>query len=181
MDIVIALFRGINVGGKNSLPMKDVVSLFKDLGLNKIQTYIQSGNVVFQSERIDKQALSQEIRIRIENQFGFMPMVILLTADQFREAIVLNPFQAAENNPKSLHLFFLALRSVNPDIKLLKFIKTKTERFKLINMVFYLHAPDGIGRSKLAANVEKALRVSVTGRNWQSVNHIMAIVKDSET
>jgi uncharacterized protein (DUF1697 family) len=63
----------------------------------------------------------------------------------------------------------------NPDLEILESIKTDREQFKLINKVFYLHAPDGIGRSKLAAKVEKALGVTVTARNWRTVNEVMSI------
>jgi uncharacterized protein (DUF1697 family) len=91
------------------------------------------------------------------------------------QAMVSNPFPEAESEPKTLHLYFLASTPQNPDLQTLDSIKQANEQFKLIDNVFYLYAPDGIGRSKLAARVEKALGVAATARNWRTVCKIMAI------
>jgi uncharacterized protein (DUF1697 family) len=80
-----------------------------------------------------------------------------------------NPFPEAEAEPSTLHLGFLASTPKSPDLKKLASIKTETERFQLIEDVFYLHAPEGVGRSKLAASSEKLLGVSMTDRNWRTV------------
>ncbi|MCB0263597.1 MAG: DUF1697 domain-containing protein, partial [Calditrichaeota bacterium] len=89
-----------------------------------------------------------------------------------------NPFPEGESEPKSLHLFFLAAPPENPDIAKIESLKSDTENYKLIGSVFYLHAPDGIGRSKLAEKVERALGVPATARNWRSVCQIMAIAEE---
>ena len=86
-----------------------------------------------------------------------------------------NPYPEAETEPKSLHLYFLAAEPENPDLTKLHSLKTDTERFSLQGKVFYLHTPAGIGRSKMAAGVEKALGVPATARNWRTVNKIMAM------
>lgn len=83
----------------------------------------------------------------------------------------------AESEPKTLHIFFLVFEPENPNLDMLENLKRNRERFKLVDKLFYLHAPDGIGRSKLAARVEKALGVPVTARNWRSVCKIMAMAK----
>ena len=80
-----------------------------------------------------------------------------------------NPFPEAESDPKTLHLGFLASVPNNPDLDKLETLKSDTERFRLIDTVFYLHAPDGIGRSKLAARAERLLGVPMTDRNWRTV------------
>ena len=181
MNTYIALLRGINVGGHNRLPMRDLVSLLEALGLHNVQTYIQSGNVVFQSERADVAVLAQQITESIGERHGFMPRVLLLNAEAVRAAAAANPFPQAVDEPKTLHLYFLAEPPEDPDLELLNQLKTETEQFKLDNRVFYLFAPDGIGRSKLAKRVERALGVAATARNWRTVSKIMALVESEET
>jgi uncharacterized protein (DUF1697 family) len=83
----------------------------------------------------------------------------------------------AESEPKTLHVHFLASMPKNPNLGALDSIKSDRERFVLKDGVFYLHAPDGIGRSKLAANAEKLLGVALTGRNWRTVCRVMAMAK----
>ena len=178
MNTIIALLRGINVGGNNKLPMKELREVLTKMGLKDVQTYIQSGNVVFRSDTADMGKLSESITAAIQNSHGFAPRIILLTAGSLRQAIAANPFPEGESEPKSLHLFFLASPPENPDIAKIESLKSDTENYKLIGSVFYLHAPDGIGRSKLAEKVERALGVPATARNWRSVCQIMAIAEE---
>jgi uncharacterized protein (DUF1697 family) len=175
MNTFIALFRGINVGGNNILPMRDLVKVLEGLGLENVKTYIQSGNVVFQSVNTNAFELSQEISATIEITHGFAPQVLLLGMKELQDAIASNPFPEGEREPKTLHLFFLDSIPQNPDLETLESIKTDSEQFELINKVFYLHAPDGIGRSKLAAKVEKAVGVAATARNWRTVREVMSM------
>ena len=178
MKTYIALFRGINVGGKNILPMKELKTLLQNLDLQNVKTYIQSGNVVFQSNEKSTSGLSSKISAEIEKSHGFKPQVLLLDIDEMEKAIGLNPFPEAESEPKTLHLSFLASVPETPDLKTLESLKTENERFELKGNVFYLHAPDGIGRSKLAANAERLLGVAMTSRNWRTVCKIMAMAKE---
>jgi uncharacterized protein (DUF1697 family) len=87
-----------------------------------------------------------------------------------------NPFPEGEGVPRSLHLFFLDAVPEDPDLSALEAVKAENERFELIDDVFYLHAPDGIGRSKLAERVGRGWDVSITARNWRTVNKIMEMV-----
>ena len=178
MNTFVALFRGINVGGKNILPMKELAAVLEGLGLNKVKTYIQSGNVVFQSKTNNTQELTHDIRTAINRSHEFVPQVFVLSIQELRNAIVSNPFPEGANEPESLHLFFLKSSPTNPDVKRLEFLQSESERFKLIDTVFYLHAPDGIGRSKLAANVENTLGVALTARNWRSVSTILSMAME---
>jgi uncharacterized protein (DUF1697 family) len=177
MKTYVALFRGINVGGHNKLPMRELKEVLAGLGLQDVATYIQSGNVVFASDETDKAALSGQIGEAVHQSHGFAPQVLLLTAEEFAQAAEANPYPEAEEEPKTLHLYFLAEEPPEPDMEKLEAIKRENERFVLTDKVFYLHAPDGIGRSKLAAGVEKALGVAVTARNWRSVIKIMEMTK----
>ena len=177
MKTYIALFRGMNVGGTNVLPMKDLVVLLENLGSQNVKTYIQSGNAVFQNQEENASLLSNKIRETINKSHGFEPQVLLLTPEEIESAIESNPFPEAESEPKTLHVHFLASMPKNPDLGALESIKSDRERFALKDKVFYLHAPDGIGRSKLAANAEKLLGVAVTSRNWRTVCKVMAMAK----
>jgi uncharacterized protein (DUF1697 family) len=177
MKTYIALFRGINVGGNNILPMKDLVALLEKLGAHSIKTYIQSGNAVFRHQAERASQLSSSISAAVKESHGFEPQVFLLDLVEMERAMASNPFPEAESEPKTLHLYFLASVPQNPDLKTLDSLKQNNERFELIDKVFYLHAPNGIGRSKLAARVERALGVAVTARNWRTVGRIMAMAK----
>ena len=178
MNTFVALFRGINVGGHNLLPMRELKAVLGELGLREVATYIQSGNVVFAAEQTDKAALVESIREAVHQSHGFAPQVLLLTAEEFAQAAAANPYPEAEEEPKTLHLYFLEESPSNPDLEKLAALKLDNEHFTLINKVFYLHAPDGIGRSKLAAGVEKALGVPVTARNWRSVGRVLEMAQN---
>ena len=169
MNTCIALFRGINVGGKNTLPMKELIVILEDIGAQKIRTYIQSGNAVFQIAEKSFSQLSEQITAEIKKRHGFEPYVLILGLDALEKAIAENPFPEAEADSGSLHLGFLASTPRNPDLKKLDSLKKESERYHLSDNVFYLHAPEGVGRSKLAASVEKLLGVPMTDRNWKTV------------
>jgi uncharacterized protein (DUF1697 family) len=172
MDTYIAFFRGINVGGKNSLPMKGLASIFEVLGATNVKTYIQSGNVAFQSASIDLSSLSKSISVEVREKYGFEPYILVLSLSDVETAMTNNPFPAAESEPTSLHLGFLAFIPKNPDLQKLESLKNDGERFCLIGSVFYLYAPEGVGRSKLAANSEKLLGAPMTDRNWNTVRKV---------
>ena len=147
MKTYIALLRGINVGGRNVLPMKELVAMLESIGAQNVKTYVQSGNAVFQSEETSAPTLSNTISMTIKKRRGFEPGVLLLELEQLQKAVESNPFPEAESEPKTLHLHFLASVPKNPDFDALESIKTDRERFLLEDGVFYLYAPDGIGRS----------------------------------
>ncbi len=178
MKIYIALLRGINVGSTRSLPMKELLAILEDLGSRNVKTYIQSGNVVFQSEENEAAQLSNRISSEIKKRRGFEPYVLLLGVDEFESAVARNPFPEAESDPQSLHVGFLAAAPDNPDLNALESLKVESERFRLTGTVFYLHAPEGIGRSKLAASAEKLLGVALTDRNWRTVRKIEAMLNE---
>ena len=171
----VALYRGINVGGNNVLPMNDLVAVLENLGARDVGTYVQSGNAVFLSEETDASSLSGRIGAAIEEGHGFEPRVLLLGSEELERAVRSNPFPEAE--PKTLHLYFLESSPERPDLGALEGIKGDRERFVLGDGVFYLHAPNGVGRSKLAANAEKLLGVPATARNWRTVRKVSEMAK----
>ena len=177
METYIALFRGINVGGSHMLPMKELKLVLEDNGCLDVRTYIQSGNAIFRSGKSDVERLAKRVSDAVAKSHGFAPRVLVLTRSQLEDAAAGNPFREANENPKSLHLFFLSEPPKKPDLKGLETLKTKTERFKLKGSVFYLHTPDGFGTSKLAVRAERVLGVAATARNWRTVTTLLEMAK----
>ena len=152
--------------------MAKLSSALEALNLENVRTYIQSGNVVFSAKRTVSKTLGTKIAASIEKHHGFRPHVFILSEDELVSAIESNPFPTAEAEAKTLHLFFLSSTPAAADVVSISERKSRSERYHLTDRVFYLHAPDGIGRSKLAANVEKLLGVAVTARNWRTVQKL---------
>lgn len=175
MATCIAFFRGINVGGRNRLTMKDLVLLFEGLGIHAARTYIQSGNVAFRCTRQQRPEIARRIAGATLQAHGFEPKVQVITIQELEHAIAANPFMDARKDPSNLHLWFLKDVPQDPDLEILERLKSITERFKLDRKVFYLHAPDGIGQSTLAAAVEKCLGTDATARNWQTVTKTLEL------
>jgi uncharacterized protein (DUF1697 family) len=175
MHTYIALLRGINVGGSNLLPMADLKSLLADLGLQNVRTYIQSGNAVFESDDADAALIADRIGAAIRERRGFEPAVLVLAAEGLAQVVAANPFPEAEADPKALHLYFLTAVPAQPDLAALEALKADGEEFALQGRVFYLFAPAGIGRCKLAEKVERLLGVPATARNWRTVTQIIAL------
>jgi uncharacterized protein (DUF1697 family) len=176
MNSYVALVRGINVGGKNSLPMKELIAALESIGCSNVKTYIQSGNVVFHSTS-PAARLAEEIADEILRRRGFKPHVLVLAQSEFERAIDNNPFPEGESDPKALHLGFLDSVPLSPDLQCLQAVRAASEKFELIGRVFYLLAPEGVGRSKLAAQSEKALGVHMTDRNWKTVGKILSMLE----
>jgi uncharacterized protein (DUF1697 family) len=179
MNTYIALFRGINVGGTGILPMKELAHLLEELGCAGVRTYIQSGNAVFR-HRASAPGLVKKIRAAVGAAKGFEPQLLLLTEDHVARAAASNPFPEGEEDPSKLHLSFLTAKPEQPDLETLERLSANGERFELKGDVFYLHAPEGIGRSKMAAKVEKALGVPATGRNWRTVQKILEMARSAD-
>ncbi|MRR07899.1 MAG: DUF1697 domain-containing protein [Deltaproteobacteria bacterium] len=123
MNTYIAFFRGINVGGNRSLPMKELVAVLERMGARKVRTYIQSGNAVFQSGERNSAQLSKKIAAEIMKCRGFEPYVLILSLEALEKVIAENPFPDAVADPSSLHLGFLASRPENPDLEKLSSLK----------------------------------------------------------
>lgn len=165
----IVLLRGINVGGRNALPMASLRQLLAALGAIEIETYIQSGNAVFTHSETDRDALAQKLREAIVSQHGFAPEVWTLTAAELNSAIAHNPFPEAVNEPKTLHLFCLAAPVTDWDPECAAPWRKPSERLVLNRNFLYLHAPEGIGTSKLVGKIDRLLEVSTTARNWRTI------------
>ena len=175
MKTYVALLRGINVGGRNSLPMSELSEILDGLGCRDVKTYIQSGNAVFRSAGAPS-SVARGIAGEIRKRRGFEPHVLLFDRPQFAEAVNRNPFTPQEADSKILHLGFLDSLPSAPNLDGLEALKAPTEQFALIGRVFYLLAPDGVGRSKLAAKSEKLIGCPMTERNWKTVTKILSML-----
>lgn len=177
MNTYIVFFRGINVGGHHIIRMKPLREVLESLGFYNVRTYIQSGNVVFKSPIKEKGEITMIIQSKINDLYGFEPNIFVLTSRDINQAAERNPFPRADDDPSKVHLYFLKEALNEVDNQRLDELKAKTEEYKLIGDIFYLFAPEGVGRSKLAASVEKTLGVPTTARNWRTVKKTMAMIK----
>ena len=173
MTTWIALFRGLNVAGSHRLPMADLKAMVEQNGCSDVQTYIQSGNVVFRSRQSDGARLAKELSAAVSRSHGFESRVVLLTRGELEHVMADNPFKQGSLNARSLHVFFLAERPKAPNLDSLAAVKAPTEDFALKDRVVYLSAPDGFGRSKMAQRVERLLGVEATARNWRTVTTLV--------
>ncbi len=169
MKKYIVLLRGVNVGGKNLLPMNELKELLEESGFKGVSTYIQSGNIVLMSSQ------NPEVKVKalIQSKFGFSAQVLAISEKNFDLSINANPY--AENEGKTVHFYFCE-RIPAPDYSKLDAKISESERYTVIGKVLYLHAPDGIGRSKLVGSIESCLGVSATGRNLNTINKLANMV-----
>ena len=166
----VALLRGINVGGHNILSMADLRMLVAECGGSDVESYIQSGNVIFSHDNADAAGFSARLQAAIGSRFGFEPSILSLAADQYRAAMDAVPFFPSD--PKHLHLYFMAAPPPDPDLVAIENDRGENEAARLIGAIFYLHAPDGVARSRLATTAEKHLGVPATARNWRTAQKI---------
>ena len=171
----VALFRGINVGGRNAVPMKTLTAVLQGLGCSDVRTYIQSGNVVF-DEPAGAEVSPASIAAALRAETAVDTRVRLLTVAALREAADGNPFAGEE--ARTVQLFFLESAPAEPDLDAIRDLCKDSERWRLAGAVFYLHAPEGIARSKLAAAVERKLGVGATARNWRTVGKVLEMAGD---
>ena len=158
--------------------MRELVRDLEALKLKNVRTYIQSGNVIFDSAHRNASSLSNEISRTIERRHGFGPRVLIISCNELQNAIDANPFPDAISEPKSLHFFFLEKPPLTPNMKALDLAKTSTENYLLTDRVFYLHTPDGFAGSKLASTAERHLGILATARNYRTVARIAEIAAD---
>jgi uncharacterized protein (DUF1697 family) len=170
----IALLRGINVGGKNMLPMKDLAKMFADEGCEDVRTYIQSGNVVFKTSPDVAKRISERIAAHIEKRFGYRIPVILRTAEQLKNTVAKNPFLKAGADEKMLHVMFLADAPNPRNVRALDPETFRPDIFTVRGQEVYLHLPNGAARSKLTNYFfDSKLATTSTSRNWRTVTTLL--------
>jgi uncharacterized protein (DUF1697 family) len=175
MDTWIALLRGINVVGRNKVPMKDLAALLSGAGFARVRTYIQSGNVVFASARGSAPAHSARIERLVLGQFGFAPRVLVISAGQLAAAVQANPFPGAHQDHKRLHLYFLSEPPSKPQVESLLRVQSGRDAFELKGSVLYLYTPDGFPDSVLRRKVDASIGLMATARNWRTANELLRL------
>ncbi len=179
MAVVISLFRAINVGGHNTVKMDALRELYTRLGFRDVQSYVQSGNVVFSTPAQDLARLRKRIEAAVVETFGVSTNIILRTPADFRSVIANNPFaKRAGIEPNKLHVNFLSGDPAPGVRERLSQIKLAREELHLDGRELYMYYPDGMGRSKLTpVAIERALKTSGTARNWNTVTKLLEMAE----
>lgn len=175
----VALLRGINVGGKNKLPMKDLVAMFEHAGCVTTRHYIQSGNVVFSAAPALAAKIPAVVAVAIEKGFGLRVPVVVRSEKELRAAAAANPFLEAGVDPDALHVMFLADQPSKAAVAALDPDRSPPDRFVVKGREVYLACPNGVGRTKLSnAWFDTKLGTISTGRNWRTVLKLVAMCDD---
>jgi uncharacterized protein (DUF1697 family) len=185
MTIYIALLRGINVGGKNIVKMAELKSLLQAMDLPRVQTYIQSGNVLFESDE-EEEILREQLEREIEATFGFSVPVILRTSEEMKKVAEKCPFSKEEiataeatSVGECLYVTFLPKEPSQEGIERLSSSKGEGELYHIMGRDIYLLFNQSIRNSKLANNLQK-LDVPATVRNWKTLNKLVSLVNEME-
>ena len=173
----VALLRGINVGGKHKLPMKDLVEIFTAAGCSNVRAFIQSGNILFRLPSGAAARLPGLIAAQIAKRFGYGVPVQLRTAEQIGNVIRNNPFLQAGVAETELHVMFLAdlpaprcVQSLDPD-------RSPPDTFSVRGQEVYLRLPNGMARTKLTNQYfDSKLATIGTARNWRTVTKLFELM-----
>lgn len=182
MPTYVAMLRGINLGLHKRVKMEALRKSFESLGLKNVQTYIQSGNVIFKAGKISTAALSKKIERQIERSFGFSALTILRTREELEKTIKSNPFLKQPGAiPEKLHVVFLSEAPEAEVLKQLEGLTKAPDESCCVGQEIYLHLPNGFAQSSLIHNpLERKLLTRATTRNWRSVNNIYQMCLDCE-
>jgi uncharacterized protein (DUF1697 family) len=180
MTIYIALLRGINVGGKNMIKMTELKRILEAIGLGRVQTYIQSGNILFESNE-EEDSLRKRIENQIEAVFSLKIPVIIRTMDELKRIAANCPFSEKEiseaessNEGESLYVSLMLEEPLAERIERLKSFKSDTDEYQIVDRDIYLLFRKSIRNSKLANNLQK-LDVPATVRNWKTINKLVSL------
>jgi uncharacterized protein (DUF1697 family) len=179
MPRYLALLRGINVGGHNKVAMSDLRELAAGLGHDDVATYIQSGNLVFSAAESDPAKLADALELEIAARLAVRPAVVVISAAEFAQVIADNPFPG-EANPKCLHAVFRREAVGAADVAAVADAVQQSRQAghdddaAVVGRTLYLHTPNGLGRSDLAARLLNSRQQAAgTARNWATVTRLM--------
>ncbi len=187
----VALLRGINVGGRNKVPMADLREVVASLGHTGVSTYIQSGNVLFSTAEEDTAKLAAALESAIEERFGIWSSVVVLSRDELAQVLAANPYPD-EPNPKMVHVVFLnaelpgSLLDRISAAESAAAAKGSRDTVQWADQALFLHTPDGFGTSELAQNVLKILAppkkskpgLAATARNWATATKLLSLCEE---
>jgi uncharacterized protein (DUF1697 family) len=179
MSVYVAMLRGINIGHKR-IKMDALRNSFTAIGFDAVQTYIQSGNVVFKAGKGSPATLSQKIEKRLLLDFGFAVPVTSRSQDELRDAISRNPFLEDKKIDESkLHVTFLSQAPETSALKKVEALTTAPDRLCCVGEHIYLYFPNGFSQSSLFRSPwERLLSVVTTTRNWRTVNALYQMCLD---
>jgi uncharacterized protein (DUF1697 family) len=172
------MIRGINVGGRKRVKMEELQRIYGSMGFQNVRTYVQSGNVVFESPESDSmEMLAREIEKKISTSFGFDEVVVLVrTTDDFRKLIQDTPFGGLDDG--KIHVTFLSREPQSLPAEEIGRAKDRAEAYAICGKEIYLFCPNGYGRTKLSNNFfERKLKVRATTRNWKTINALLAMAE----
>jgi uncharacterized protein (DUF1697 family) len=176
MPTFVALLRGINVGGRNMVPMAELKPALSALGLEDVVTYIQSGNVVFRSRSRAAGEVAADVERQIAEVFGIDVAVLLRTPAQLRKIAADNPFLGKGADVSKLHVVFLEAKPAKGAIAKLDPDRSPPDEFSVRGREIYLRLPNGAGRSKLTIDwFERGLGVRATARNWKTLDKLIEL------
>lgn len=172
----VALLRGVNVGGKNRLPMKALAAFFEEAGAAEVRTYIQSGNVLFTSAPEKAARIGTAVTARIRERLGFDAPILLRSGAELASVAKGNPFLRAGVDPATLHVLFLPERPAAAAVAALDRDRSPPDAFEVRGAEIYLCLPDGMGRTKLGVDYfDRALSTRCTARNWRTVTTLLQL------
>ena len=173
----VALLRGINVGGRNSVPMAELRRVLEANGAEAVSTYIQSGNVVFRHEVGDRAALARKLEAAVKDAFDVPAAVVLRTFREIAKVASATPF--GDDNSKT-HVVFLAEKPAAKAVRELASLDLEPDRVAVVGSDVFLHYPNGITGARLSsAQLERKLGVAGTGRNWRTVTRLAAMADEA--
>ncbi len=172
----VALLRGVNVGGRNKLPMADLREIFAEACCAAVQTYIQSGNVVFEAAQDLAERVPEIVTLAIRRRFDIETAVIVRSPEELRQVADSNPFDTS-GDPRLLHVAFLQDTPGAESVTRLDPDRSPPDAFAVRGRNVYLHYPNGVARSKLTNEYLAAqLQTVSTTRNWRTVLTLLEMV-----
>lgn len=171
MNTLISMLRGINVGGQKKIRMAELANLYESLGLVNVKTYVQSGNVVFNSAKSNASALANLIEAQIKRLLGYSVSVFIRGTNDFQRIIANNPFLNKRNeDPAKLYVTFFYRPPSEAKLGSLGIPNDKGDEFRVGDQEIFLFCPNGYGKTKFSNTFfEKKLNVPATTRNWKTV------------
>ncbi|HEX3270882.1 MAG TPA: DUF1697 domain-containing protein [Ktedonobacterales bacterium] len=176
----VALLRGINVGGKNPLPMKALAEEFVAAGCKDVRTFIQSGNVIFSAPPDhDEDLLARLLCERLAKRFNYNAPLVLRATEELRAAVANNPYLALGAPEDSLHVMFLTATPEAEAVKKLDPDRSPGDEYQVIVREIYLRLPNGMARTKLTnAYFDSKLGVTSTARNWRTTTKLLELMEE---
>lgn len=168
------LLRGVNVGGKHRLPMAELASMVSALGGERVQTFIQSGNVVCRLSPEAAAGVAEELAGAIGARFGFSAPVVVRSAEALEAALAAYPWDVPEDQR---YIAFLADQPTRERVAALDPDRSPGDRFQVIGADLHMHLPRGVADTKLtSAWMDRQLATVATGRNWRTSLAIAALL-----